>query len=316
MGPDITFNNTLTILSLTRAFEIPVIKGAQAPLSGRLKLDASEEHGADGLGGAKPFYEDRVEEDKEKVTVLDEDAIEIVAQKVIDRYEDGREPLTIVSTGAMTDLALILRKIKDDKPEALSKVRISLMGFGIDIGQHIGERWHVNVTDYAEFNAWLDGQAAQEAFQIVHEHNIPTIIAPLDLTHTTNVRSDYEGEWLMRKATSCRNEVAHFVSQLYKPGGLDTERSKEIFGWPTDKVSRCLHDANAETMLSMPRFYRGIRSAFQVVGSGEREGQMIMDETPTDKPIMTMVYGNFPHIVANWQFNALTYYGEQPSAPA
>src|SRR6266852_6299774 len=52
VGLDLTTRNTLRLLDWLGAMDIPVLAGADRPLSGELR-EASHWHGPDGLGGAR-----------------------------------------------------------------------------------------------------------------------------------------------------------------------------------------------------------------------------------------------------------------------
>lgn len=146
---------TLNVLKLLEFFgkDIPVASGAKAPLKREL-VDASYIHGESGM----PGY------DFPEVTTkpLNVDAVEAIH----DVLTHSEEPITIIATGAYTNLALLLQQYPEDK--AYIKEFI-LMGGSISGG---------NVSSVAEFNVFTDPDAAA----IVFESGLPITMIGLDVT--------------------------------------------------------------------------------------------------------------------------------------
>ena len=142
----------------------PVARGASKPLFRELII-AAEVHGESGLDGpALP------EPDSPESTLS---AVELSAATLL----ASDRPVTIVPTGALTNVAALLLS----HPELKSKIeRISLMG-----GSAIGGNW----TAAAEFNILVDPEAAH----IVFNAGIPVTMCGLDVTHKALVsRADTE----------------------------------------------------------------------------------------------------------------------------
>lgn len=138
-----------TLLGLT----VPVGKGNPKPLFGE-PITAPNIHGQSGLDGPM------LPEPKLELSPLP--AVELMAQTL----HDSDDPVTIISTGPMTNTALLLLL----HPELKPKIRqISLMGGGLA---------HGNWTPAAEFNILVDPEAAD----IVFRSGIPIIMAGLDVT--------------------------------------------------------------------------------------------------------------------------------------
>jgi inosine-uridine nucleoside N-ribohydrolase len=151
---DKTTNNALRILSLIGRTDVPVAAGAASPLIRPLH-SAEDIHGESGLEGseipAAPFEPDG------------RGATELIA----DALRGSPEPVTLVPTGPLTNVALFLR----EHPELASRIeRISLMGGSIGLG---------NTTPAAEFNIYVDPEAAREIF----ESGLPITMSGLDVTH-------------------------------------------------------------------------------------------------------------------------------------
>jgi inosine-uridine nucleoside N-ribohydrolase len=92
---------------------------------------------------------------------VDEHAVEFLARLI--REREGK--LTLVPTGPLTNVALLLALEPDVRPE-----RIVLMGGSVGEG---------NRTPAAEFNIWADPEAARRVF----ESGIDVTMIGLDVTH-------------------------------------------------------------------------------------------------------------------------------------
>ncbi len=298
---DTTYKNALTMVSLMGAFGVAVGKGAQKPLHGPMPEDASGEHGVDGLGGAKPRNAQMVEDNIPLIT-QHEDGIKTLKEDIIRRNAGHGRPVAILSTGSMTDVYHLLSAIDRENPAAMTKISgISLMGGGIDTKQ-----WHTNVTDYAEFNIFQDPEAAHEAFRIIRRYNIPTIVFPLDLTHTTGVRQNFEGAWLKAQAEKNGNDVADMAAQIYKAGGFDVTRSRDIFGFPEDKITRFMHDPNVVTGIDKPYFYEGFNATVNVRTEGEEKGRTVVRSSPCSSTFV-VVKADTASVIEDWQKKISTY---------
>jgi inosine-uridine nucleoside N-ribohydrolase len=149
-----TTRNALRVLSLIGRPDIPVAAGAAAPLVRPLRT-AEDIHGESGLEGPE-IPDASFEPDERGATRLMADAV---------RGSPG--PVTLVPVGPLTNVALFLREY----PELKDRVaRISLMGGSIGLG---------NTTPAAEFNVYVDPEAAREVF----ESGLPITMSGLDVTH-------------------------------------------------------------------------------------------------------------------------------------
>jgi pyrimidine-specific ribonucleoside hydrolase len=146
--PDKTLRNVLRMLTLLKRTDIPVAGGAVKPLMRDLII-ADNVHGESGLDGpALP-----------EPTFAPQDctAVELMAKTL----RESPEPMTIVSTGPQTNVALLL----NSHPELHAKIdRIVIMGGAMGLG---------NWTPAAEFNIFVDPEAAE----IVFQSGIPVVMA-------------------------------------------------------------------------------------------------------------------------------------------
>ena len=149
-----TTRNALRVLSLVGRPGVPVAAGAAAPLVRPLRT-AEDIHGESGLEG--PEIPDASSGPAER------GATELIA----DAVSGSPEPVTLVPVGPLTNVALFLR----EHPELKERIaRISLMGGSIGLG---------NTTPAAEFNVYVDPEAAREVF----ESGLPITMSGLDVTH-------------------------------------------------------------------------------------------------------------------------------------
>jgi purine nucleosidase len=149
-----TTRNVLRVLSLTGHTGVPVAAGASSPL--RRPLHTAENiHGESGLDGPE-IPDPSFEHDERSATEL-----------IADTVRGASEPVTIIPAGPLTNVATFLR----EHPELKGRVaHISLMGGSIGLG---------NTTPAAEFNIYVDPEAAREVF----ESGLPITMSGLDVTH-------------------------------------------------------------------------------------------------------------------------------------
>ncbi|MDT0438883.1 MULTISPECIES: nucleoside hydrolase [Streptomyces] len=127
--------NTLTVLEIAGAGDVPVGRGAERPLIEPAR-SARHVHGADGMGDLGLPAPARLPADVDAVTLLRR---EILASP---------RPVTLVPTAPLTNIALLLRT----HPEVTRNIeRIVFMGGAVATG---------NATPVAEFNVWHDPEAA------------------------------------------------------------------------------------------------------------------------------------------------------------
>lgn len=136
-----TTKNALAVLSLLGREDVPVAAGAAAPLVGPLHRMAESIHGKSGLGGFE--WPEAIPEPDER------GAIRVMADVV----GSSAELMTLIPTGPLTNVATFLKEhplLKDNIE------RIVLMGGSVGPG---------NVTPAAEFNVYVDPEAARKVFE-------------------------------------------------------------------------------------------------------------------------------------------------------
>jgi pyrimidine-specific ribonucleoside hydrolase len=149
-----TTRNALSVLTLAGRTDIPVAAGADRPLVRTLRA-APEVHGESGLEGAELPAPGAVPRSEE--------AVELLATLIA----DSPEPVTLIPTGPLTNVARFVRAHR----ELLPRIdHICLMGGAMGEG---------NTTASAEFNIWVDPEAAA----VVFEAGVPLTMIGLDVTH-------------------------------------------------------------------------------------------------------------------------------------
>ena len=154
-----TTANALKVLELCGRSDVPVARGAADPLV-RLRNVAAHVHGESGLDGP--------DLPEPSARPVDEHAVQFLARVI--REREGK--LTLVPTGPLTNVALLLALEPDARPE-----RIVLMGGSVGEG---------NRTPAAEFNIWADPEAARRVF----ESGIDVTMIGLDVTHQALVTDE------------------------------------------------------------------------------------------------------------------------------
>ena len=156
-----TTRNALRILALVGRTDVPIAAGADRPLVRDLET-APVVHGTSGLDGA-----DLPEPASE---VVDSSAVSFLRSTIL----GSPVPVTLVPTGPLTNIAALLLA----HPEVRRHVeRICLMGGAIREG---------NWTPAAEFNVWVDPEAAR----IVFRSGLPISMMGLDVTHQARFTLD------------------------------------------------------------------------------------------------------------------------------
>jgi inosine-uridine nucleoside N-ribohydrolase len=203
-----TTANAIRVLELAGRTDVPVAAGADRPLARELAV-AAHVHGESGLDGP----------------VLPAARREPVGQHAIDflveRVVGSPDPVTLVPTGPLTNIALLLDRIGGENVE-----RIVLMGGSIAEG---------NMTPAAEFNVWADPEAAQRVFR----SGLDVTMIGLDVTHQA----------LLTPAIAERlrgtGPIGVFVAELVE---FFSVYHRETYGWDGAPI----HDAVAVAHLLLP----------------------------------------------------------------
>ena len=153
---DLTERNARIVCELAGKSETPVFAGCAAPL-GRKLVTAEHVHGKTGLDG--PQLPDPVME------LQEEDGVDFIIRSL---REQPAKSVTLCPLGPLTNIATAFQRA----PDVVSRVQEIVMmgGAYFEVG---------NITPAAEFNIYVDPQAAE----IVFKSGAPITVMPLDVTH-------------------------------------------------------------------------------------------------------------------------------------
>lgn len=234
--------NALRLADFLGLSDVPVVKGAKGPLT-RAKSDASDVHGKNGIGN--------VELPKPAKTPDSLNAVPYMRDVIMALPED--EKITLVPTGPMTNIALLLKTF----PEVEEKIeKIVLMG---------GSTAEGNVTMTAEFNIWAD----PEAGKIVYDSNLPIAMFGLDVTNKCGLYRSQVAEM-----TKSENKVESALGQM-----IDYYFKSPAY---VDRDMTCLHDAATILYLTDPELFDGFYGPITVdCGEELNRGCTICDRRKT-----------------------------------
>ncbi|XVU27086.1 nucleoside hydrolase [Actinoplanes sp. CA-054009] len=192
---DKTTWNALRILALAGVAGVPVAAGCDRPLVGDLVV-ADDIHGVSGLDG--PDLDGPVAE-VERVH-----AVELTRRLIA----GSAEPVTLIATGPLTNVALLLRL----HPEVAPGVRrIVFMGGSTERG---------NTTPYGEFNIVTDPEAAD----IVLRSGVPATMIGLNVTHQARATDEIIAEFRAMDGTAgavCAELMTFFAGAYRRVFGFD-----------------------------------------------------------------------------------------------
>ncbi|MDX6506399.1 MAG: inosine/uridine nucleosidase [Gaiellaceae bacterium] len=192
-----TTANAIRVLELAGRADVPVAAGCPRPLVRDPRV-AADVHGETGLDGP--------DLPPAKGKPVSTHAVDFLAERVGDA--------TLVATGPLTNVALLLARYPDACPE-----RVVLMGGAIAEG---------NVTPAAEFNIWADPEAAARVFA----SGLDVTMVGLDVTHRALVTAAHAEQ--LRSA----GRIGRTVAELLDFYG---RFHREVYGFDGSPV----HDAVA-----------------------------------------------------------------------
>lgn len=238
--------NALSLLTLVKE-PVKVAKGFSEPLMRKLKTGAKF-HGESGIDGPvmpEPIY---------KPESLN--AVEFIAKIV----RESKEKITIVAIAPLTNIAVFIKMY----PELKDKIEmISIMGGGAYSG---------NVTPCAEFNIYVDPEAAK----IVFSSGIPIVMSGLDVTNKAQV---LEEEF---SAIRDRGKVSKFYAEMMDFYII----SSRYFGC----LGCSMHDPCAVAYLIDENLFKAQDALVNIETKGEyTEGMTVVDfrsKTPNAKVLM------------------------------
>jgi inosine-uridine nucleoside N-ribohydrolase len=234
-----TTRNALVVLELAGRADVAVCAGAAKPLARELRT-APRVHGESGLDG--PDVADPA------ACPVDEDASAFLAE----RLEAG---VVLVATGPLTNVATLLAQRPDARPE-----RLVWMGGAIAEG---------NVTPAAEFNAFVDPEAAARVFA----SGVDVTMVGLDVTHRALLTAAHA------KRLRTAGGIGAFVAELHS---FFSAFHAERYGWDGAPI----HDAMAVGHVIDPTLLETVHVNVAVETSSQFcDGRTVVDRwATTDRP--------------------------------
>ena len=214
----LTTKNIRKVCELAGRSDIKVFAGCSQPMTGPL-VTAEHVHGATGLDGAD----------------LPEPTMPLQEQQGVDFIVEtlASEPagtVTVCTLGPLTNLGKALIRA----PEIAARIKqIVLMGGGLFEGG--------NITPAAEFNIYVDPQAAA----VVFGSGVPIVMMPLDVTHQT----------LTTRARVAAIQAIGTPLSDAVVGWLDYFERFDVAKYGSDGGP--LHDPNVIAYLVKPELYSG-----------------------------------------------------------
>ena len=192
-----TTANALRVLELAGRADIPVAAGAARPLVREPQI-AAHVHGDSGLDGpALPPPSHRA---------IGQPAVDFIVEQLV----SSPRPVTLVPTGPLTNIAQVLE----------------VTGGAIAEG---------NVTPAAEFNIWVDPEAAD----LVFRSGLEVTMVALDVTHKALLTSSMAAELRVR------GRIGEFVADLVE---FFKRYHEQTYGWDGAPI----HDAVAVACVVSP----------------------------------------------------------------
>jgi purine nucleosidase/pyrimidine-specific ribonucleoside hydrolase len=218
-----TTHNARVVCTVAGVLDVPIAAGADAPLVRDLRT-AAHIHGKTALDGPVS---------PEPSVPLDPRGALGLLRSVI---TESAEPVTVVATGPLTNIALLARV----HPEVFARVaRIVWMG---------GSTARGNVTPHAEFNAFVDPEAAA----VVLGLGVPVAMIGLNVTHQALVTDEVQ-----RRLAGIGNRTSAFGNELltfYRSAYRVSE------GMPDAP----LHDPIAVALVAAPEVVTGVATRVDV----------------------------------------------------
>lgn len=193
-GVDFTTENTLRVVEYLGK-QIPVYKGCSLPMVVSL---------TEGRRECIPYKGPKDPEDNVHGDYIELPPATIKEEKehavfwLVDTLMNSESDITLIPVGPLTNIAMALRV----EPRIASKIKqIIIMGGGYR---------EVNITPSAEFNFWIDPEAAK----IVVDSGCEILIVPLDATHAAALSMD-TAEELRKKGTKAGTVTADIMTQRH-----------------------------------------------------------------------------------------------------
>ena len=262
---ELTLPNALRMVEIAERKDIPVAAGAKSPLLRRL-VTAAYAHGENGLGGA----------------VFPEPTIKPVAQPAADLIRSivrkYPKEVTLITLGPLTNVAAAL----NSDPDLASLVKgIVMMGGSLSGG---------NITPAAEFNIYVDPEAAK----IVFQSGIPITMVGLDVTRHTSLTGDH-----VRVLEAAQNPVSQAAAKIARHA-MDHNREQGFLVGPNMHDSLAVAAFLDSSILKWQEYYvdvetTGELTAGQTLGYSPHAGDLRRRPDAEKQAALTMpIRGSAP----------------------
>src|SRR6266853_1596685 len=233
---ELTLPNALRMVEIAGRTDIPVAAGAKAPLVRRL-VTATYAHGENGLGGAV-FPEP-------KIKPVSEPAAEFIRQ-VVRKYPGE---VTLITIGPQTNVAAALNS---DAELAAMVNGLVMMGGSLSGG---------NITPAAEFNVYVDPEAAR----IVFQSGIPVTMVGLDVTRRTSLTDAH-----VRTLEAAQNPVSQAAAKIGR-NALNHNRERGFLVGPNMHDSLAVAGFLDPAILKLQDYYVDVETTGELT-AGETLG--------------------------------------------
>ena len=237
---NLTLPNALRMVEIAGRTDIPVAAGASAPLLRRL-VTATYAHGENGLGGVV-FPEP-------KLAPATEPATELI-RSIVRKYP---HEVTLITLGPLTNIATAL---KTDLELAALIRGIVMMAGSLSGG---------NITPAAEFNVYVDPEAAR----IVFQSGIPLTMVGLDVTRHTSLTDEH-----VRLLQAANHPVSDAAAKIARQA-IDNTRERGFLVGPN------MHDSLAVAAFLDPSILKWKDYYVDIETSGELTAGETLGYSPT-----------------------------------
>jgi inosine-uridine nucleoside N-ribohydrolase len=233
---ELTLPNALRMVEIAGRTDIPVAVGAKVPLTRRL-VTAAYAHGENGLGGAV-FPEPRTKP-------IDEPAASFI-RRIVRKYPGE---VTLITIGPLTNVATALASDAELAPMVHS---IVMMGGSLSGG---------NITPAAEFNVYVDPEAAR----IVFQSGIPITMVGLDVTRKTSLTDQH-----VKTLESSDNRVSQAAAKIAR-NAIDHNREQGFLVGPNMHDSLAVAAFLDPTVVTLEDYYVDVETTGELT-AGETLG--------------------------------------------
>ncbi len=244
---ELTLPNALRMVEIASRPDIPVAVGAHAPLLRRL-VTATYAHGENGLGGAV-FPEPKLKPIADPASVF--------IRQIVRKYPGE---VTLITLGPLTNVATAL--MSDTGLASMIK-GVTMMGGSLSGG---------NVTPAAEFNVYVDPEAAR----IVFQSGIPVTMVGLDVTRKTALTDAH-----VKRLEDAGTQVSLAAAKIAR-NDIDLNRREGNSSGPNMHDSLALASFLDPSLLTWRDYYVDV----------ETEGELTAGETLGYRPSESGLHGS------------------------